>query len=1271
MLPLLLILELAGLLLPGGINVLSGPSTAFSGTPLEACQPPLRVSFSNETTNGTVHRWLFGEGTRSPGQNPQFVYNEYGSYTVTLITIGSNGCYDTLVKPDYVKVIPPNITGIPGLPYEGCFPWTKTLSPNITTLAPIVKWEWDFGDGRTSTEATPTITFTERGEYKIKLKVTTESGCVDSIESKVRGGYKPKVDFTASPLTVCTMGEVSFLGTVAGIYDKIEWTFGDGSRAFDLLEPINPYKDTGYMDVTLYAYDHGCFDSLVREKYIYVIPPYANFGVDFNCSNLYERRFTDSSVGASIWIWDFGNGDSSNIPSPVYTYPEPGKYQASLTVIDGECMHKKSVEVNIYDEKPDFTVEGLSSCGDNVVTFTAKGPNLNLDNLSLLTWRFSDNVNFVNAGPVIQRRFTQNTKVDLRLNIEDLNGCKNYIVKPVSISIDGPKARITPAFTMACAGSTVSFPDASEQNPLNPIVKYTWNFGNGPDVAFSAPPFETTYPDTGYYNLKLKVEDANGCADSISIIRGVGIFSPVASFSSPDTIVCPNTDVNFYNASTGVGLKYNWSFGDGGNSSQRQPVKQYPKDGLYDIKLEVTDTANCTSIMERPQYINVGGLKSSFAVSDTFASCPPLRVIFTNASVGGIQNLWDFGNGNTSLLSDPIQTYTEIGVFNARLIITGKGGCKDTMTTRINVSGPQGTITYGPLSGCPPLEVKFSSNTTNVKNYIWDFSDGITEFTTDSAVTHTYINPGTYRPRVILEDGQNCKISIIGDEDVKVVGVRSIIDELDSYVHCDAATISFIDSSLTNDVITKWRWDFGNGDTSNLPNPEYTYTEPGRYNVSLFVETSDKCISFAALPGEVVIAPSPIMEIGADTLFCIPEKINMSSRWVNPDTTVINYQWDFGNGVTSTLQNPGLIAYATPGNYTTRMLAIDNYGCRDTLTRNIVAKDTPNIKVAGNLITCRESGTELRASGAEQFRWDAHATLSCIDCSNPIASPLEDRTYLVTGNNGPGAGCARTKEVTVRVIQPLEALASAGDTLCIGDAYQIIATGADRYTWSPSAGLSATNISNPIARPQQTTNYRLIASDSLNCFRDTVYVPVVVYPKPVVKIVQDKISGIVGSRAIIQTESSDVTRWRWTPATGLSCVNCPQPEVVISQSSSYRVMGTNPGGCIATDEVEIEPICTADGIFVPNTFSPNGDGRNDVFYPMGKGVASIKSLKVFNRWGEVMFERTNLNANDPSAGWDGTYKGKELTADVYVYIMVVLCFNNEILDIKGNVTLLK
>ncbi len=109
----------------------------------------------------------------------------------------------------------------------------------------------------------------------------------------------------------------------------------------------------------------------------------------------------------------------------------------------------------------------------------------------------------------------------------------------------------------------------------------------------------------------------------------------------------------------------------------------------------------------------------------------------------------------------------------------------------------------------------------------------------------------------------------------------------------------------------------------------------------------------------------------------------------------------------------------------------------------------------------------------------------------------------------------------------------------------------------------------------------------------------------------------------------------------------------------------------ARDKMTVFVTCDNTNVFVPNTFSPNGDGVNDIFYPRGSGVFRVKNLLVFNRWGEVVFEKGNFNANDASSGWDGTYRGKKLAPDVFVYSLEVLCSNNQSLVFKGNVALIK
>ncbi|NJO24909.1 MAG: gliding motility-associated C-terminal domain-containing protein [Bacteroidia bacterium] len=124
-------------------------------------------------------------------------------------------------------------------------------------------------------------------------------------------------------------------------------------------------------------------------------------------------------------------------------------------------------------------------------------------------------------------------------------------------------------------------------------------------------------------------------------------------------------------------------------------------------------------------------------------------------------------------------------------------------------------------------------------------------------------------------------------------------------------------------------------------------------------------------------------------------------------------------------------------------------------------------------------------------------------------------------------------------------------------------------------------------------------------------------------------------------------------------------------NTTYTVTVSNNGNCIATDFVTVFVTCTKGNLYIPNTFSPNGDGMNDIFYPRGRGINAIKALRVFNRWGQLVFEKQNFNANDASSGWDGTFKGAHLTPDVYVYIIDVVCENNTLLTFKGDVSLIR
>jgi len=147
--------------------------------------------------------------------------------------------------------------------------------------------------------------------------------------------------------------------------------------------------------------------------------------------------------------------------------------------------------------------------------------------------------------------------------------------------------------------------------------------------------------------------------------------------------------------------------------------------------------------------------------------------------------------------------------------------------------------------------------------------------------------------------------------------------------------------------------------------------------------------------------------------------------------------------------------------------------------------------------------------------------------------------------------------------------------------------------------------------------------------------------------------------------------WSWLPPYGLSCANCAEPIAQPKANITYTGQAITEFGCIAKDNITIKIECNNSNVFIPNTFSPNGDSKNDYFYPQGSGLFNIRSLKIFNRWGVMVFAKANFGANVAANGWDGKYNGADQQSDVYVYVMDIVCENGTVLSYKGNVTLIR
>jgi gliding motility-associated-like protein len=352
-----------------------------------------------------------------------------------------------------------------------------------------------------------------------------------------------------------------------------------------------------------------------------------------------------------------------------------------------------------------------------------------------------------------------------------------------------------------------------------------------------------------------------------------------------------------------------------------------------------------------------------------------------------------------------------------------------------------------------------------------------------------------------------------------------------------------------------------------------------------------------------------------------------------------------------------------------RLLSATNtYGCADTSVKSLVVHALPLVSAGADQTICLGE-TALLQGSAGNYSWTPTAEISCTTCASPQATPSATTAYTLSTIDQ--FGCRATDSVIISVKQPFALQASLGDTLCLGKSLALFARGAELFTWSPALGLDDPRSPTPRAMPQTTTTFMVIGTDTKNCFSDTAYVPVVVYPYPTIDAGPDQTIQVGNSIPIKLSVSTDVTDIRWKPVSGLSCYDCSELIASPKTTTTYNVSVMNRGRCETRDDLTIYVICKNGNLFLPNSFSPNGDGSNDVFYPRGKGIYGVKSLKIFNRWGELVFQRDNFPANDGASGWNGKYKGREASQDVYVYMVEVICENNQVLFFKGDVTLVR
>lgn len=1176
------------------ITIHAIPSVDFTKNPNPPCPAPETILFTPTNTNLTSFIWDFGDGSAtSTASTPSHTYMQNGQYTVTLIAGDANGCSDTLTKTSFVELYELHAIALSNRD-SGCVPLTVSFfgaahqGNDTSTLSypyPITTYEWDFDDnGASSTQKSPTYTFTDTGIYNVVLKLTAAGGCTEYDTVIIRVGNVPHASFSVTPTdTICPNEFFVFTNLSTGdTLTGFEWDFGDLTTSRE-HSPDKRYFKPGCFTVRLRAFSYGCADDTTKVDSVCVRNGIADFGLKYSCDTPRKVSFFDSSIGAHRFEWIFGDGTTNTTDrNPTHIYQSVGNYTASLIVYNDSslCKDTFSRQLNIVEPTIDISADDSTICEGQSVQFTATVTGTLV--LNGYNWFVNGSLISV-ASPSNQfshSNFREGNNTVL-VSIIDEHECEQTKEIPNFIFQSRPVAKFGADPLMGCVPVNVMFQDSSETTSPNSIISWQWDFGDGTITGINT--YDTAwheYAQRGPYDVKVVVEDNFGCKDSLEIPQAVQPHKPIASFSFQSP-ACMEDTIKFTDNSTNA-VVYKWYFGDGDTSILDEPWHIYPQTGAnsYSPTLVVEDTLGCKDTFVATAPVVLQKPIADFTMSDSVAVCPPLIVQFdATTSTNATSYEWDLATGNTSTRSNPSEIYIDNKNYVIKLIAIDGLGCRDTVEKSVKILGYNGAFSYTPLVGCNPLKVDFDAQINNVAKIIWDFGDGNGMTGTGTTISHTYTSIGKYVPKVIFEDQNGCKAASAGLDTITVDGV---IADIGADAPCENTPVQFRDSSYSPySPTTAWSWQFQGGQVSASKNPTVFFGPAGKYTVSLRVENDNGCID--SITEEITIYPPPTVSAGADTIICL------------------------------------------------------------------------------------DDSATLYPSGALTYLWSPNVNLSCVNCTNPKAAPASKTYYTVIGTDG--NGCKDTAEVIVDIKTDVTSTITGGGEICEGDSITLIVSGADTYEWTPANSLSDPTSGNPISTATETTNYMVVAYEGA-CIPDTNFVKVTVYPQPNIEAKGEK-SIVAGTTADLLVTGSNFSSVEWAPASSLNCNDCTAPIASPYETTRYIVTAYSDYGCIDSAFVTVKVACDEKQLFLPNTFTPNGDGQNDVFYPRGAGIEKIVSFKIFNRWGEVVFERSNFAPNDKSFAWDGTYNGTVLPPDTYVYFVQAYCEGDELLKVKGDITIIR
>ncbi len=900
---------------------------------------------------------------------------------------------------------------------------------------------------------------------------------------------------------------------------------------------------------------------------------------------------------------------------------------------------------------PDFS--STSVCLGYSTTFTDNST-VNQCPLVGWQWNFGDGSQVDTTQNPIHNYVNSGTYM-VTLIITSSNGCSDSVTKNVVVN---PLPTITnaPSTPVICIGDSINITASGASS-------YSWLPATGLSSVTGAT--ITAYPtDTTIYTIA--GTDSLGCVNTTNFTV---IVNPLPTVNISGTTAICFGQSTILTASGGV--SYDWS--PGGQTTTSISVNP-PNSTNYSVT--VTDVNGC--IDSTSTNITVNPLPT--ASFNTNNVCQYDTAQFTDSSTisSGTINIfaWDFGDATISSLQNPTHHYSADGAYTVELLVTSNNGCKDSISQPVVIfSVPNADFSF--TNVCIYDTAQFT-DTTSIANgnfsWYWNFGDGVASSL--QSPSHLYSTDGTYTVQLLVTSNNNCKDSVTGQLNVYPIPVV----DFSSVNDCSNDTTHFIDlSTVSSGTISSWNWNFGDANFSSIQNANHLYAVAGLYLVTLTASSNFGCAD--TISKTIERYPLPVVDF-SPTIVCFYDTTSLTDLSAISSGTIVNWIWNFGDGTpNSNTQNPQ--HFFGLGNYYVTLIAVSDKGCIDDSTKQVGVYPLPVANFDGSNVCLNQPPAQFANSssvltGSVTFwQWNfGDGSFSSIE--NPSHSYQNDGLFnvqlIVSSNNG----CKDTiiKQTT---IYPLPVVNFNADTssgcksLCVNFSDASSVPGDSIILWSWNFGDGATVVGKNTEHcffNDGQYDITLISTSSQGC-RDTLTQQqmITIWPSPVAGFIT-----VPDAASILNPEfefidlSSGSTQWQWSFGDS-SNSGLQKPLHSFSDTGTYTVQQIviNQYGCKDTIEktVIISPEFT---IYIPNAFSPNGDGDNDTFIPIGSGIdASEFELFIFDRWGNLIFQSNEINKP-----WDGKDRGgKLMQQDIYVWKVKLLDVFKKKHTYFGNVILLK